>query len=364
MSQFRILVVDDSMFMRRIISDAISEDPAFQVIGTAKNGKEAVALTKQLSPDAVTMDLEMPELNGLEALQQIMAECPTPVVMLSSLTEEGAKETIRALELGAIDFVRKPSGSISLDLYKVKQLLHEKLHIAVKARMKQGPVRQGLPNRKEVRAPWSVIQAVPPVVDKSAPTGPVRQIVAIGTSTGGPRALQQVLTGLPAGFPAAIVIVQHMPPGFTKSLAQRLDSLSRVRVLEAVDGQLLEAGTALIAPGGWHMKVTREAGVYRARLNKEPPKSGHRPSVDVLYDSLLSFNDVQRHVVLLTGMGSDGAKGMLKLRKAGAASTIAEAEETCVVYGMPRSAVELQGAEQVVPLHDIAGKLVKAVQMT
>jgi two-component system, chemotaxis family, protein-glutamate methylesterase/glutaminase len=380
MARYNILVVDDSMFMRKVITDAISEDPAFHVIATAKNGREAVELVKSLSPDAVTMDLEMPEMNGLQALQRIMDERPTPVIMLSSLTEEGAKETIRALELGAVDFVQKPSGSISLDLYKVKRLLQEKLHIAVSTNAKKRLLLQDLaaekakieatkaetpPVAKSQPKPKPV-SAVPPEKPKTktAAMTTFEHIVAIGTSTGGPRALQKVLTGLPADFSAPIVIVQHMPPGFTKSLAQRLDTLSQIRVVEAEEGQQLESATAYIAPGGWHMTIGKEGSAYRVRLNKEPPRGGHRPSVDTLFDSLLSLQLLKRHIVLMTGMGSDGAQGMLRLRDAGAVSTIAESEETCVVFGMPRSAIECKAAEHVVHLHDIPFRLVKAVQTT
>jgi two-component system, chemotaxis family, protein-glutamate methylesterase/glutaminase len=369
MARYNILVVDDSMFMRKVITDAISEDPDFHVMATAKNGREAVELVKRLLPDAVTMDLEMPEMNGLQALEQIMREQPTPVIMLSSLTEVGAKETIRALELGAVDFVQKPSGSISLDLYKVKKLLQEKLHIAVNMNVKKKLLLQdaAAETAKAVKAPVprpKPESAKPPEqpAKRTAAATVFEHIVAIGTSTGGPRALQKVLTGLPAEFPAPIVIVQHMPPGFTKSLAQRLDSLSQIRVVEAEEGLQLETATAYIAPGGWHMTVKKEGNAFRIRLNKEPPRVGHRPSVDMLFDSLLPFHLLKRHIVLMTGMGSDGAQGMLRLREAGAVSTIAEAEETCVVFGMPRSAIECKGAEQVVLLHDIPLKLVNAVQ--
>lgn len=366
MPRYRILVVDDSMFMRRLISDAVAEDPDFEVIGTAKDGQEAVRLVRELKPDAVTMDLEMPVMNGLEALRSIMADNPTPVVMLSSLTEEGAKETIRALELGAVDFVRKPSGSISLDLYKVKSSLLEKLHIAVLTNLRRRSPQPGKPPAAPGRKPPA---AHPPPFGgvaraKLPPPAPsaLKQIVGIGTSTGGPRALQQVLTALPADFPAALVVVQHMPPGFTKSLSQRLDLLGAIRVKEGEDGEPVVPGTAYIAPGGSHMAVMKEAGSYRIRLSDDSPRGGHRPSVDTLFESLLPLRELKRHIVIMTGMGSDGARSMLALREDGAATTLAEAEETCVVYGMPRSAMELNAAERAVPLHDIAAALVEAVR--
>jgi two-component system chemotaxis response regulator CheB len=364
---YRILVVDDSVFMRKIISDLISEDPELEVIGTARNGKEAVEQVKLQRPHAVTLDVEMPVMNGLEALRHIMQEAPTPVIMVSSLTQEGAAETIRALELGAVDFICKPSGSISLDLYKVKQLLQEKLRAAVKANVRGSP-----PPAAHAASPLRL--QPPPSAAASSGGFPqsrtVRQagarrfehIVAIGTSTGGPRALHQVVSQLPAELPAPILIVQHMPPNFTKSLAQRLHDASQVNVIEAEDGQALETGTAYVAPGGWHMTVQRDtAGGYRIRLTKDDPRSGHRPSVDVLFESLVPLKELKRHAVIMTGMGSDGAKGMLALRQSGAVTTIAEAEETCVVYGMPRAAVELEAATDVLRQQDIARKLVHSV---
>lgn len=366
MAKHNVLVVDDSVFMRKIISDMIEEDERFTVIDTAKNGMEAVEKAKRLRPDVVTLDIEMPEMNGLEALQRIMSDRPVPVVMLSSLTEEGAKETIRALELGAVDFVRKPSGSISLDLFKVKALLLDKLSIAVHTKV----TRTYAPHAKPALPP-PVFSAPPAHASAEAkeskemrpmpPLTRIERVVAIGTSTGGPRALQQVVSSLPERFPAPILIVQHMPPNFTKSLAQRLDATSRLRVVEASDGERLRNGVAYIAPGGWHMIVKRDDAGYKVRLSKDAPRSGHRPSVDMLFESLLPFRELKRHIVLMTGMGSDGAKGMQALQQAGALSTIAESSETCVVYGMPRAAVELNCVTHQVPLYEIAARLTDLV---
>ncbi|ANE47556.1 chemotaxis protein CheY [Paenibacillus swuensis] len=372
MAQYQVLVVDDSAFMRKVISDLIEEDPLFTVMGTAKTGREAIAKVKELRPDAVTMDVEMPEMNGLDALKHIMEETPVPVIMLSSLTSDGARETILALERGAVDFVRKPSGSISLDVFKVKLLLHEKLRIAVAVNLKSRTMSSVKVAKDELvvlsdagsRLPTR--QSVPAVL-KPNRIGPVQKLVAIGTSTGGPRALQQVLSALPEHFPAPILIVQHMPPKFTHSLALRLDSLSRIRVVEAEDGQELRNGTAYIAPGGWHMhlaKNDRTSG-YQVKLTKEEPRSGHRPSVDVLFESLLPYvTTLPIHTVLMTGMGSDGAKGMKALKAAGSHASIAESEETCVVYGMPRSAVEQQCVDYVLPVTEIPRKLTELLPST
>lgn len=412
MSKKRVLVVDDSVFMRRIVSDLVGEHPDFQVIGTAKNGLEAVEMAKQLQPDCITMDVEMPEMNGLEALKRIMKENPLPVIMLSSLTKEGAMETIQALEAGAIDFVQKPSGSISLDLFKVKEMLHERLEIAVKSnikRLKPAPlpetppsgkagltnppppvkeppapsIRRSLlpspavetpkpvrpvvqPERKQEAAPLQQepkrITPAPPVKQAFTPAGPIRHLVALGTSTGGPRALQQVLTGLPGDFAAPIVIVQHMPPNFTNSLAVRLNSNCRIRVVEGQDGMILQQGTAYIAPGGFQMRVITEGnGVYRLKVTAEPPRGGHKPSVDTLFESIVPLQDLKRHAVIMTGMGSDGAKAMLELKKQGAITTIAESEETCVVYGMPRAAVELGCVDHLLPVNEIPNQLIRAL---
>jgi two-component system chemotaxis response regulator CheB len=303
----------------------------------------------------------MPVLNGLDALQQIMAEQPTPTVMLSSLTQEGASETIRALELGAFDFICKPSGSVSMDLYKVKKLLHETLQFAVKSRVKLPWPNDSIP--QPAAKPQIAIKKTLsiPAVSQEGVTK-FKHLVAIGTSTGGPRALHQVITQIPAGFPAPILIVQHMPPNFTKSLAQRLNDVCRIKVVEAQEGDILHTATAYIAPGGYHMTVHRDAAMdYRIQLSKGEPRSGHRPSVDVMFESLLDFKDLHKHIALMTGMGSDGAKAMLALRESGVPTTIAEAEESCVVYGMPRAAVELSAAMHVLVQQDIAHMLVKAV---
>ncbi|MFE5319582.1 chemotaxis response regulator protein-glutamate methylesterase [Paenibacillus sp. NPDC056579] len=379
---YDILVVDDSIFMRKIISDLISEDPQFRVVATAKNGKEAVELIKKLKPNAVTMDIEMPEMNGLDALKTIMSEHPTPIIMLSSLTQEGARETIIALERGAVDFVGKPSGSISLDLHKVKTALIEKLHIAVKTNVNKFNAKLAPPNPLRFNKPAGeskasipsapVAQPAPKPYKQEGnhssgklmnpPASQVQQLAAIGTSTGGPRALHQVISNIPGDFAAPVVIVQHMPPNFTKSLAQRLDSVSELTVVEAEDGMILHNGTAYVAPGGFHMMVARNGpGMYKIHLCKEDPRNGHRPSVDVLFESLLPLKELRRHIVLMTGMGSDGAKGMLALKQAGAVTTIAESEETCIVYGMPRAAVELQCVSHILPQQEIAHMLSKAV---
>lgn len=351
MTRHKVLVVDDSAFMRKLITDLISEDPAFEIAGTAKNGREAVDKTLLLRPDVITMDIQMPIMDGISALQEIMAKCPTPVIMLSGLTNDDDRETIVALEHGAVDFIRKPSGDISVDLYKVKELLHQKLYIALHAKLAHKPSIARVSQAQSLSLP-------------SSTSGKrFKHLVAIGTSTGGPKALQRVLPNLPGNFPAPILIVQHMPANFTRSLAQRLDVLSQIRVVEAEQHMPIEAATAYIAPGDFHMKLVRRGkDEYLIKLTQEAPQNGHRPSVDVTFDSLLPFDELTRHLVIMTGMGSDGARAMKRLVDAGVKSTIAESEETCVVYGMPKVAVELQAAKHILPLDDIPQKLTEIVR--
>jgi two-component system chemotaxis response regulator CheB len=281
--------------------------------------------------------------------------------MLSSVTQEGASETIRALELGAFDFICKPSGSVSMDLYKVKQLLHDSLQFAVKSGVKPPGPNDSIP-QPAAKPQIAIDKTLSIPAASQEGTTKFKHLVAIGTSTGGPRALHQVITQIPAGFPAPILIVQHMPPNFTKSLAQRLNDVSRIKVVEAQEGDTLHTATAYIAPGGYHMTVHLDTAMdYRIQLSKGELRSGHRPSVDVMFESLLDLKDLQKHIALMTGMGSDGAKAMLALRESGVPTTIAEAEESCVVYGMPRAAVELDAAMHVLVQQDIAPMLVKAV---
>jgi two-component system chemotaxis response regulator CheB len=416
---YRIIVVDDSAFMRKLFTDIIEADPAFTVIAAGKNGREAVELHRKLKPDAITLDLEMPEMNGIEALKLIVAESDTPVIMLSGISEENTRETITALSLGAFDFIRKPSGP-GKAIRKTADALMLRLKTAVSIRRSKtaGPKARPASARPPAKAkgaaraapvpkpparqperPQAPPPAPPPAARESAPlplspqaappgarlagTGPkperpappasakpaaanaasgFRHIVAIGTSTGGPRALHRLLSELPGDLPAPILIVQHMPPKFTHSLAQRLNSLSSLKVKEAEDGETVRPGVAYIAPGGRHMELAFDGSKYVIRLTDAPQRNGHRPSVDVLFESLVPFSELARHAVILTGMGSDGARGMRQLADHGAVTTIAEAEETCVVFGMPRSAIEEGAASIVLPLHEIPARLTEAVR--
>jgi len=426
MEPYRVLVVDDSAFMRKIISDLIEKDPQFTVVATAVNGIEAITSVEQTKPDVITLDLEMPLMNGIDALQHILKKHKIPIIMLSGISEANTRDTIKALQFGAFDFIRKPTGvgAKAQDIHVVSEMLLEKLKIAMLTRKRTSITRpiapaarfenkkqdistENAPNllkndkiksktitskksaasNKANESKLDHLSAALPkkqakeeaeqkstVVDSSikpkpkqkavelkpkANTGSISSIIAIGTSTGGPRALHEVISHLPANLAAPVVIVQHMPPRFTKSLAQRLDSFSELDVCEAEDGMKLQNGRAYVAPGGYHMKVSRQQDQYVISLSSEPPRSGHRPSVDMLYESLLDFQELERYIVLMTGMGSDGAQGMKKLADQGVAATIAEAEESCVVYGMPRSAIELGAASKVLPLSHIAPELMK-----
>lgn len=335
-----VLVVDDSAFMRKLISDYLRSESSIEVIGTARNGEDAIKKIKRLRPDVVTLDIEMPVMKGLEALKVIMDEHPVPVVMLSSTTKEGADETVKAMSIGAVDFLAKPSGTISLDLYKVQSDIVSKVIEASKVN-----IGKLVPEKSRI----SPVEG-PKLKGLSAKNA----LIAIGTSTGGPRALQKVLGELPRAIPAPIVIVQHMPPGFTKSLATRLDGLSDITIKEAEQGEKLKKGTAYIAPGGQHLKIVSKGDDLFAHLDGGEPVNGHRPSVDVLFGSIADLGHQNTIAVIMTGMGSDGTKGLASLKRMGRARVIAEAEETCIVYGMPKAAVAGGYVDQSVELGEIS----------
>ena len=377
-SRKKALVVDDSAFMRKLISDFLSGHPDIDVIGTARNGKEAVDKVRTLQPDVVTMDVEMPVMNGLEALKEIMDKHPVPVVMLSSTTKIGAENTMLAMEYGAVDFVAKPGGAISLNLHEAKEEIVGKVIAALGVRMstltRKMPSRRlatpiapkpiSKPIDRKVELPSSASLPRPMTsMTKNKISKSGKTFVIIGTSTGGPRALQEVLTGLPASIGVPILIVQHMPPGFTKSLADRLDGLCNIHVKEAEDGEPLENGTAYIAPGGKHLKMKKSGMNYFVKLDAvDPPRMGHRPSVDVLLESAAENPDVNYLTVIMTGMGYDGRIGMEVLRKNGRTVTIAESAKTSVVYGMPKAIKEAGLADEVVDLHDISESILEIIK--
>lgn len=345
-----VLIVDDSAFMRKLLSDVFAAETDFYVVDTARNGKDAIEKIKRLKPDVVTLDVEMPILDGINALNIIMRECPVPVVMISSLTHDGAEATLQALDAGAVDFIAKISGPISR-VDGIRQDIIDKCRAAASVDVRK--LRHPVGFKKTTPA------AIPsPVV--AAPL-PEQRIIAIGTSTGGPRALQEVLTRLPRNLNCGIVIVQHMPPGFTKSLADRLNNLSALEVKEAEQNDIIRPGLALIAPGDFHMTLVRVGSQTTIQLSKTPPIGGHRPAVDPMMESVAKLYGAGAIGVLLTGMGQDGARGMQQIKRQNG-GTIAEHASTTVVNGMPKSAIELGVVDVVLPLHDIAAEIVKRTQ--
>jgi len=345
----RVLIADDSAVMRTALSRMLGASPQIRVCGTARDGQEVVEKTKLLQPDVITLDVEMPVLNGLEALKLIMSECPCPVIMLSSATREGASVTIEALSAGAFDYLSKDNFHPGSDSSRMQHDLIEKIEAASHSRISLDPV--SLHPLPFPLTPHAVLQDS---------LRPVPRIVALGTSTGGPRALQDLLPELPADFPVAMLVVQHMPPGFTAPLAKRLDTLSRVKVSEAQHGEALVPGRVYIAPAGLHMTLVRSPRQVSLCLSDTPSGTLHKPSVDV---TMLSVAEVFGHYamgIILTGMGSDGLRGMTAIHEAGGL-TIGQDEASSVVYGMPRCCAERGILQQVVPLSRVTAHILRAV---
>jgi len=336
----RVLVVDDSTFVRKAVERMLGAAPDIEVVGSAADGEEGLALARELQPDVVTLDIKMPRLGGLETLERLMAEQPVRVLLLSSLTQEGAEVTLRGLELGAMEFVDKSSVE-PMSMLSLAEELVTKVRALASARLRR-PLRAGA------------------IVAPHAPAVVGAEVVVIAASTGGPTALQAVVSRLPAGFGAAILVVQHIPRGFTRSLAERLDARSAIPVREAVDGDAVEPGRVLIAPAGIHAKLRRQRGRVRTVLEEEPREALHRPSADVLMASAAEVCGPRAVGVVLTGMGSDGTEGLRAIRKGGGL-TLAEAEGTCVIYGMPKAAAAAGVVDRVVPLDRMAEEIVAAL---
>jgi len=339
--RIKVLVVDDSAVARQLLSNHLARDPAIEVIGTAPDPYLAWQKIRTLSPDVMTLDVEMPRMDGLTFLEKLMRRHPMPVVMVSSLTEAGCATTLRALELGAIDFVMKPAVGLRETFPDLAAELTEKVKIAAGAAVRKP-------------APTPVVRLL-----ASAVLCTTQRLIAIGASTGGTEAIREFLGVLPADAPA-VLIVQHMPEKFTRAFANRLDGLSAVRVREAEDGDRALAGHVLIAPGNRHMRLVREGTTYLVRLGDEPPVNRHRPSVDVLFHSCADVAGANAVGVIMTGMGDDGARGLLAMRRAGAA-TLAQDEASSVVFGMPKCAVEIGAADRVLPLARLADAALAAV---
>ena len=356
--RIRVLVVDDSAFMRKVIGDILAEDPRFEVVARVRDGEEALQRCGELRPDVVTMDVEMPRKNGLEALREIMRLYPTPVVMVSSLTREGADTTFQALASGAVDFVTKPSGTISLDMKKVEDELRQKVWVASTVDLRHVSPRGKVPPREVPREEKPVsrppLASMPPTVSERRPHR--AELALIASSTGGPRALQEVIPALPGNFPVPLLVVQHMPQGFTTSFAQRLNEMSALEVVEGADGLKPRKGMAVIAPGGYHMVVEKWGGELVCRLSDAPPLRSVKPAADMLFLGVADVVGGSAVAAILTGMGRDGTDGAKAIRDKGGI-ILAESPETCVVYGMPRAAVEAGIVEEVLPLASIPAAL-------
>ncbi|HRZ26603.1 MAG TPA: chemotaxis response regulator protein-glutamate methylesterase [Spirochaetota bacterium] len=354
--KIKVLIVDDSALFRKVISDILQTDPAIEIVGTANNGKSAVIKAQQLNPDVITMDIEMPIMDGLAALREIMTVKPRPVIMMSVLTQYGAEATFKALDMGAVDFVPKPSSVLSLSAEEIGDLLISKVknvagsHVRVGKEITQAGGAGIQPAKQEKTA-----------ITKRYTAGSMSsRVVGIGTSTGGPSALLRVFQDFPENFPAPVVVVQHMPEGFTRAFSERLNLNSTLSVKEAEDGDRLLPGHAFIAPGHSHMTVEGREGNRKIRVFQSEKVSGHRPSIDVLFNSLAESTGKECVSVIMTGMGKDGADGMLKIRQKGG-FTLAQDEKTSVVFGMNRVAVNIGAVQEIVPLEDITKKIVEHI---
>ena len=354
-NSIKVLVVDDSALMRQFISDILNSESRINVVGTARDGREALDKIKTLRPDVVTLDVEMPVMDGLKTLEEIMRTNPLPVIMVSSITQEGADTTMKALAMGCVDFIGKPSGNISLNIRDIGQELIEKVFAAAGAKVfvkgRSALLSGGGLGRSGF--PVSMPQITMPSLRKD--------IVAIASSTGGPMALSELLPKIPKNFPVPIVITQHMPKEFTGSFAKRLNESSQIEVLEGFEGLSLKPGRAVIAPGGSHLVIKRRSGAAVCSLSDAPPVLSVKPAANVMFLSLADEFGGNVLCVILTGMGRDGTDGATALKRKGA-YVIAESQKTCVVYGMPKAAADAGIVDAVLPLDEIPEAIVKIVK--
>jgi two-component system chemotaxis response regulator CheB len=341
MNKIKVLIIDDSALIRGVLKELINSQPDLEVVGMAPDPITAREMIKELNPDVLTLDVEMPRMNGLEFLERLMRLRPMPVLMVSTLTEQGSEVTLRALELGAVDFITKPKVGMADGLNELALDIAERLRSAARARVRRHAMGASAPSAPQ------------PLKGHFIHT--TEKVIFIGSSTGGTEALKEVLTRMPADSPA-VMLTQHMPESFTQSFAQRLDGLSAMTVKEAVHNERVLPGHAYLAPGHSHLRVRRSGAYYYTELAQSEPVNRHRPSVDVLFDSAAQVLGPNALGVILTGMGKDGAAGMFRMRQAGA-WTIAQDEASCVVYGMPKAAVDLGAAHEISPLRDIAKRI-------
>lgn len=352
--KIRVLIVDDSALMRKALREMLSSDPEIEVVGTARDGEDGVAKAIELEPDVITMDINMPGMDGLTALQYIVDKEICPVIMVSSLTQEGALATFEALELGAFDYVAKPGGTISLNIKKIADELIEKVKIAGR-----GGVLNKIRKRLRRTAEQKVELVKKPIL---AYKGDIKKAVAIGVSTGGPKTLMEIIPELPPDLDAVVFIVQHMPPNFTASFAKRLDQYSQIPIKEAEAGDVVSNNSGYLGKGGYHLLLRRDnvSNDIRIRLSTKPELL-FVPSVNVMMEAVLDVFGKNTVGVLLTGMGDDGADAMVKIRRTGGI-TIAESEETAIVFGMPKEAIDRGGADIVAPSYRIAEEIIRAVR--
>jgi len=365
-NKIKVVVVDDSALVRSLLTEIINKQPDMVCVGAASDPLMAREIIRERDPDVITLDVEMPKMDGLEFLSRLMRLRPTPVVMVSTLTEQGAETTLRALELGAVDFVAKPRIGVASGLQQLADDIVEKIRIAVRARVRRlsaapaptgssGPAARGITGHTASSPPAAPAPATAP----SAVRLSTEKVICIGASTGGTEAIKEILMEFPPDAPA-VVITQHMPPGFTASFAARLDSLCRIRVAEARDGERILPGHAYIAPGGKQFSIARSGANYVAVVEDSPPVNRHKPSVEVLFRSCARVLGPNAIGVMLTGMGADGAEAMKEMRDAGAYN-IAQDEASCVVFGMPKMAIQAGAVHEVLPLKQIARAIMERV---
>jgi len=347
MSKIRVLIVDDSAVIRKLLEKFLSASPDIEVVGTAADPYIARDKLVQLKPDVMTLDVEMPRMDGISFLEKVMQHMPTRTIIFSSLAKTGSETYFRALEAGAIEIMEKPSIDVSLSMETLAAEIIEKVKSVSKAR-----IRTGLKVAGSTQTPA-------PKASSSALAKTTHQLIAVASSTGGTEALKVFLAGMPANIPGTLV-VQHMPPGFTKSFANNLNKMFPFEVKEAQEGDKVVPGRVLIAPGNYHMELYRNGAYYHVKLHQEAPLHSVRPAADYMMKSVAKFVGKNACGVVLTGMGKDGAEGLLEMKKAGA-YTVAQNEETCVVYGMPQAAVNLGAADRVLPLDKIAGDLLAKI---
>jgi two-component system chemotaxis response regulator CheB len=355
MPKTRVVVVDDSALVRSLLTEIINRQPDMECIGSASDPFAAREMIRNLNPDVITLDVEMPRMDGIDFLSKLMRLRPMPVVMVSTLTERGAEVTLKALELGAIDFVAKPKIGVADGLKQLADEITDKVRTASKARVAKHVPQAAAGSPAGAAAP---VRAAPASIGRLS----TEKIIFIGASTGGTEATKEVLVNLPPDSPA-VVITQHMPPGFTKSYANRLDGLCKIRVKEAVDGERILPGHAYIAPGGFHLSVERSGANYVARVSDGEPVNRHKPSVEVLFESAARVVGQNALGIMLTGMGADGARAMRTMRDAGSYN-VCQDEASCVVFGMPREAIAHGAAHEVLPLARIAGHLIERLRST